>query len=121
MILYANCYPTDATDQKKVIQAMERLMYDVGTPITNSTKRKNCVVFRPRQPTDKIYVEIEYGTGCGALVSIRMKIVIMRQTPFLCWCQVGYPSKPNSFVILQQDGCIYSSIIQHELLHVLGW
>jgi hypothetical protein len=78
--MYANCYATDATDQKKVVQAMERLMYDVGTPITNSTKRKNCVVFRPRQSTDKIYVEIKYGTGCGALVSIRMALIRTRQT-----------------------------------------
>jgi hypothetical protein len=92
---------TNADDQKKITNAMQMLMYAVGTPIANSADRKACVFFRPRQSTDKVYFKIQYGTGCSA--------------------NVGYMTQQQSTMTLQQNGCFYDGTIQHELMHVLGF
>ncbi len=54
-----------------ITDAMNMLMYDVGTPIPNSDQRAACVFFRPRRSTDAIYFKIQYGAGCNSNVSIR--------------------------------------------------
>jgi hypothetical protein len=60
---------TDANDRKTITDAMDMLMFDVGTPIPNSEQRSACVYFRPRQSTDQIYFKIQYGDGCSSNVS----------------------------------------------------
>ena len=47
---------------------MQRLMYDVGTPIPGQTLRRTCVYFRPKQSQDRSYVRVIYGNGCSATV-----------------------------------------------------
>ena len=59
----------DANDQTTIRNAMQTLMYAVGTPIAGSTQRKSCVYFRPRQSGDTKYFKIQYGNGCSAHVS----------------------------------------------------
>lgn len=52
---------------------MKTLMYDTGTPIAWSISRYICVNFRPRQSTDKNYINIQYGNECGASVRRKKK------------------------------------------------
>jgi hypothetical protein len=59
----------DASDRKMITDAMDMLMFDVGTPIPNSEQRSACVYFRPYQLTDPIHLKIQYGEGCSATVS----------------------------------------------------
>jgi astacin len=92
---------TNANDQKTITDAMNKLMYDVGTPIANSQQRTACVFFRPRQSTDKNYFKIQYGNGCSA--------------------HVGHVTGIQPTMTLQQNGCFYSKTIQHELMHVIGF
>jgi len=92
---------TNAKDQKTITDAMNTLMYAVGTPIPNSQERKACVFFRPRQSTDKVFFKIQYGNGCSA--------------------HVGHLTRQQSTMTLQQNGCFYSRTVQHELMHVLGF
>jgi len=92
---------TVAKDQQTILNAMQTLMYAVGTPIADSNSRKACVYFRPRQATDTVYFKIQYGNGCSA--------------------NVGYIPQYQSTMTLQQNGCFYPGTIQHELLHVLGF
>jgi hypothetical protein len=90
----------DPADQTKIVQAMNTLMFAVGTPIANSQNRQNCVFFRPRQASDPVYIRIQYGQGCSA--------------------HVGYVTRPQSTLTLNKAGCFQSKTIQHELLHILG-
>jgi len=92
---------TNSRDRQTITDAMQTLMYAVGTPIANSNERKACVFFRPRQSTDKTYFKIQYGGGCSA--------------------NVGYYANQPTEMTLAQDGCFYSGTIQHELMHVLGF
>jgi hypothetical protein len=98
---------TDTVDQKKITDAMNTLMYAVGTPIENSNQRTACVYFRPRQSTDKVYLKVQYGNGCSA--------------------NVGYMTNYQPTMTLQknsgpyEEGCFYTQVIQHELMHVLGF
>jgi len=98
---------TDAKDQQKITEAMHTLMYAVATPKPNTDERTVCVYFRPRQTTDKVYLKIQYGNGCSA--------------------HVGYMDYYQPTMTLQKNsgpyesGCFYSEIIQHELMHVLGF
>jgi hypothetical protein len=55
-------------DREMIINAMDTLMFDTGTLIAGSVSRYVCVYFRPRQPTDKIFLTIQYGNGCNAHV-----------------------------------------------------
>jgi len=93
---------SNAKDQKTITDAMQTLMYAVGTPKPNSQERSACVFFRPRQATDKIYFKIQYGNGCSAHVG-----------------HLG--TQQQSTMTLQQNGCFYPGTIQHELMHVLGF
>jgi hypothetical protein len=98
---------TDVADQKKITDAMMTLMYAVATPKANTTQRAACVYFRPRVSEDAVYFNIQYGTGCSA--------------------HVGYMTNQQSQMTLQknqgpqQNGCFYTQVIQHELLHVTGF
>lgn len=98
---------TDAKDQQTIVQAMYTLMYDVATSQPNTDDRSACVYFRPREATDNVYLKIQYGNGCSA--------------------HVGYMTQFQSTMTLQknsgpyQEGCFYSQVIQHELMHVLGF
>lgn len=55
-------------DRNLILQAMDTLMYAVGTPIPEKTARKTCVHFRPKQRGDRRSFKIVYGTGCSATV-----------------------------------------------------
>jgi hypothetical protein len=92
---------TNAKDQKTITDAMNKLMFDVGTPKPDSADRTACVWFRPRQSTDKTYFKIQYGNGCSA--------------------HVGHVTSVQPTMTLQQNGCFYSKTIQHELMHVIGF
>ncbi|UJR20064.1 hypothetical protein I4U23_023197 [Adineta vaga] len=92
---------TDPKDQKKITDAMNTLMYAVGTPTTNPQQRTACIFFRPRQAADTKFIKIQYGNGCSA--------------------HVGHIPNFQSTVTLQKNGCFYSGTIQHELMHVIGF
>jgi len=92
---------TNANDRKTITDAMNTLMYAVGTPIAGSNQRNACIFFRPRQSTDKTYFKIQYGNGCSA--------------------HVGQVTSQQATMTLQQNGCFYSRTIQHELMHVIGF
>jgi len=81
-------------------------MYAVGTPISGSTQRTACVYFRPRTSTDKVYLKVQYGNGCNAHVGY--------MTYYQPTMNLQKNTGPN------QQGCFYTQVIQHELLHVLG-
>jgi len=74
----------DTNDRNTIINAMNQLMFDVGTPIPGQVARQTCVYFRPSQSTDKEVVKIQYGTGgCSASVSqrevtLRKSIILFR-------------------------------------------
>jgi len=101
MIPYDISAITNLNDQKTITDAMQKLMYDVGTPTPGAVTRKVCIYFRPRQPTDTSYFKIQYGNGCSA--------------------HVGRRTQQQSVVTLQQNGCFSSKTIQHELMHVIGF
>ncbi|CAF1971514.1 unnamed protein product [Rotaria magnacalcarata] len=92
---------SNANDRKTITDAMNKLMYDVGTPQVNGTGRTACVFFRPSQNGDKEILKIQYGNGCSA--------------------HVGYGTNYQKILTLQQNGCFHSGTIQHELTHVLGF
>ncbi|CAF0981074.1 unnamed protein product [Rotaria magnacalcarata] len=91
---------TNAGQRTMIESAMKILSDAVSTPIAGSTSRKPCVTFRPKISTDQVFVKIQYGTGCSA--------------------SVGYSSGARTLT-LQNSGCFRSGIIQHELIHVLGF
>ncbi|CAF0729251.1 unnamed protein product [Adineta steineri] len=88
-------------DRTTIINAMNQLMYDVGTPIPGNLARQVCVFFRPAEATDKEVLKILYGNGCSA--------------------SIGYSTNYQKTLNLQQSGCFHNGIIQHELAHVLGF
>jgi hypothetical protein len=98
---------TDPTDQQTIVTAMYTLMYDVATPKENTNDRSACVYFRPREAGDNVYLKAQYGQGCSA--------------------NVGYMTQQQPVMTLQknsgpdQEGCFHSQVIQHELMHVLGF
>jgi hypothetical protein len=92
---------SNAQDRKKITDAMQTLMFAVGTPIANSEQRTACIYFRPRQAADKAYFKIQYGNGCSA--------------------HVGHVAPYQSTMTLQQNGCFSTGTIQHELMHVIGF
>lgn len=49
--------------------AMRSIEAATSTPIQGSTSRKPCVTFRPKLANDRVFVKIQYGTGCSASVS----------------------------------------------------
>jgi hypothetical protein len=62
-------------DREMIINAMATLMFDTGTQIAGSVSRYVCVYFRPRLPTDQIFLTIQYGNGC--LTDVRQQILIL--------------------------------------------
>ncbi len=59
----------DANDQTTIKNAMNQLMFAVGTPIEGQANRHACVFFRPAQEGDPEVLKIQYGNGCSATVS----------------------------------------------------
>lgn len=98
---------TDAVDQKTITDAMNTLMFAVATPTADATQRQACVLFRPRQAADKIYLKVVYGNGCSANVGY-----LTQQIPVMTLEKNQGP---------QQRGCFHTQVIQHELMHVLGY
>jgi hypothetical protein len=92
---------TNVNDRNQITNAMNILMFAVGTPIAGSTQRTACVFFRPAQAADKEVLKIQYGNGCSA--------------------SVGFTPNYQKKLTLQQNGCFQDGIIQHELTHVLGF
>ncbi|UJR06693.1 hypothetical protein I4U23_010979 [Adineta vaga] len=95
---------TNAADRLMIENATHHIMYDTGSPIANSVSRNSCVHFRPRVGSDTTYVTIVYGQGCNA--------------------HAGYWPKYPLKLTLQKDAqanCFTNGVIQHELLHVLGF
>ncbi|CAF2623708.1 unnamed protein product [Rotaria sp. Silwood2] len=92
---------TDANDRTTIKNAMNKLMFDVGTSVPGQIARQTCVVFRPAQTDDKEILKIQYGNGCSATI--------------------GYGENYEKTLNLQPRGCFHSGIIQHELNHVLGF
>lgn len=66
----------------------------------NSVGGADCVSFRRRNTADQYYVRVIYGDGCSGTV--------------------GFWPGTDMLVTLNDPGCFYSGIIEHELLHVLG-
>jgi hypothetical protein len=91
----------NTADRKKITDAMNDFMWYVGIQKPGSQERVACVYFRPRQANDRSYIDIQYGTGCGALL--------------------GYVPNGPSLLVLQQNGCFNTGTIQHELMHTLGF
>ena len=105
-----------------IVQAMETLMYAVGTPIPGEMTRKMCVQFRPRQRGDRTFFGIGYGSGCSATVR-NQPIYVFSKLYFInddIILQVGYWADTPSWMTLNNPGCFYSGVIQHELMHILG-
>lgn len=91
---------TNAGHRNIIESAMNTLVYFTGTPIPGETTRKPCIKFRPKLPNELNFLKIEYGTGCSSTVGF------------------SFASKTMS---LAYPGCFYSGIIQHELMHALGF
>jgi len=91
---------TNAAHRTMIEEAMKIVTDVTSTPIAGSTGRKPCVTFRPKTSSDQVFVKIQYGTGCSA--------------------SVGY-SAGEKRLTLENGGCFRSGIIQHELIHVLGF
>jgi len=91
---------TNAGHRNIIETAMETLTHVTGTSIPGQTTRKKCFIFRPKLANEINVLKIEYGTGCSATVGF------------------SFASKTMS---LAYPGCFHSGIIQHELMHVLGF
>jgi astacin len=91
---------TNAGHRKMIESAMAALVDVTGTPIPGQTTRIPCITFRPALPNEVNVLKIQYGTGCSATVGF------------------SFASKTMS---LANPGCFHSGIIQHELIHVLGF
>ena len=107
---------SDAADRKKIFDAINQLMYDVGSPIPGHAARQICVEFRPAVSSDTEVVRIQYGQGCSAAVSDRAEF----DAVLFASIQVGYFPNFAKKLTLQSVSCFHQGIIQHELLHVLG-
>ncbi|CAF1452459.1 unnamed protein product [Adineta ricciae] len=87
---------TNAGHRKIIEDAMATLTRITSSPVTG----KACVTFRPKLPNERNILKVNYGTGCGATV--------------------GFSYAPNE-MSLAYPGCFHSGIIQHELMHVIGF
>ena len=73
----------DPAERTLIQDAMNQLMFDVGTPIPGQVARKVCVFFRPAVATDKEILTIQYGLGCSASVSGSVhSCIALHQTNF---------------------------------------
>ena len=106
--------------QSFIVQAMEKLMYAVATPVPGQTSRKRCVSFRPRTASDRYFVTITYGSGCSGTVRNPFAAAKRSNSFHSLSLQVGYFAGSDMRLTLQNPGCFSSGIIQHELLHILG-
>ncbi len=61
----------DQNERQTITNAMNQLMYDVGTPVPGQEGRQLCVYFRPAQASDREVLKIQYGNGCSASVSYK--------------------------------------------------
>ncbi|CAF1261205.1 unnamed protein product [Rotaria sordida] len=91
---------TNAGHRNMIESAMATLVNITSSPISGQTTHKPCFTFRPALPKESNVLKIQYGTGCSATVGFSFAQKIMT---------LAYP------------GCFHSGIIQHELMHVLGF
>ncbi|CAF0752395.1 unnamed protein product [Adineta ricciae] len=89
---------TNAAHRTLIEQAMATLTSVTSSTVGGTTKQ--CVGFRPKSASDRIFLKVQYGTGCSA--------------------SVGYGTGERRMT-LQDSGCFRSGTIQHELIHVLGF
>jgi hypothetical protein len=82
-------------DQVVILESMKRIMDDTAT-------NQPCITFTPRSPADDTYIIIDYGA------------------PGDCSAHIGYYAGFNNQVTLG-DGCMYISVVEHELMHVIGF
>jgi hypothetical protein len=68
-LLYIIYFFVASSDQAIFVDAINTLMYAVGTPIEGETSRQPCVYFRPRLSNDENFVKITYGDGCSGTVN----------------------------------------------------
>ncbi|CAF1464232.1 unnamed protein product [Adineta ricciae] len=88
-----------ASDQTVILSAMRTL--ENATLMANGSA---CLTFRPAVPADgQYYIQIENGTGCSSYIG--------RYT--------GYTL--NRTVTLEIPSCINAGVIEHELIHALGF
>ncbi|UJR13760.1 hypothetical protein I4U23_000770 [Adineta vaga] len=87
---------TNAGHRRIIEDAMATLASVTKSPVTG----KACLSFRPSLPNERNILKVDYGTGCSATV--------------------GFSYAPNT-MSLAYPGCFHSGIIQHELMHVIGF
>ncbi len=80
--LFISNWIIDANDRTTITNAMNQLMFAVGTPIEGQTNRQACVFFRPAQTGDKEILKIKYGNGCSASVSLRIENFVKSSIKF---------------------------------------
>jgi hypothetical protein len=89
-----------ATHRQLIIDSMRQMEQQTavdGVP---------CIQFRPKLSTDNIFINIQNGSGCSAHVGY-LKDYVLNRTVTLMY------APPYT--------CMIPGIIQHELLHVLGF
>ncbi|CAF3476694.1 unnamed protein product [Rotaria socialis] len=84
------------------------LIVDAMRRMENLTRvgNRSCIQFRPKTSNDAIFITIQNGTGCSAYVGYLQNITLNRTVTLM--------HTPTST-------CMITGIIQHELLHVLGF
>ncbi|CAF0891414.1 unnamed protein product [Rotaria sordida] len=85
-----------------------QLIVDAMRRMENLTRIGNvqCIKFRPKTSSDEIFITIRNGTGCSAHVGYLQNYTLNRTVTLM--------HTPRAT-------CMRTGIIQHELLHVLGF
>ena len=106
----------DAESQATIISAMRRFEQLVAA------NNRQCILFRPRRPSDQYYILIISYAGCWSYVSV----LRFHKNPDLAHTSLSIQVGQVSFftagqtVSLQMGGCIEEGLIMHELTHALG-
>lgn len=61
-------YSIDAGHRSMIETALTILMDATKTPIAGTSSYKQCITFRPKIASDRVFVKVQYGTGCSASV-----------------------------------------------------
>ncbi|CAF4621965.1 unnamed protein product [Rotaria sp. Silwood1] len=84
------------------------LIVDAMRRMENLTRvgSRSCITFRPKTDSDEIFITIRNGTGCSAHVGYLQDYELNRTV---------------TLMHTSNGTCMRTGIIQHELLHVLGF